>query len=459
MIPFPFIGPSYTSRSANYSSSRTVNLYLEAGKGKAPGLLIGTPGLTTPYVTLTGACRGFFQFSETVAVMVAGSNVYTLDTSGTSTLVGAISDDGLPVIISGNGTDVAIASAGVLYAVDLTASTVSVMKTNVSAVDFIDGFFVLTTLDSTTFFMSDLNSTTIDPLQFASAEGIPDRLVTLCVSRRTVYLFGTRSVEQWYNAGGAFPLARVDGAFHEVGIVAKNSLAKLDTPIWLGGDDKGSGSVWVFSGGQPQKISTPAVEYAINQWPDMSDAEAFTYTQEGHAFYVLSSPSGHETWVYDFSTTEWHERAYLKSSGDLDRIRPRCHLYFNTRHLVGDWENGNVYEYDLDTYSDNGNPLPRIRACQTLQQGLEVQPTVSLQLDMDSGVGLTTGQGSDPQAMLRWSKDGGKRWSNAIWRTFGAIGEYARRCIWHRVGGGERVVYEVTITDPVKVAITGAYLR
>jgi hypothetical protein len=134
-------------------------------------------------------------------------------------------------------------------------------------------------------------------------------------------------------------------------------------------------------------------------------------------------------------------------------------MYFAGKHLVGDWENGNIYEYDLDTYSDNGNPLPAVRTTSTMQDGLEEMRNITFQLDMDTGVGLTTGQGSDPQAMLRWSKDGGRTWSSALWRTFGQIGEYARRCIWHRIGGGERMVIDVTITDAVPRRITGAFFK
>jgi hypothetical protein len=141
---------------------------------------------------------------------------------------------------------------------------------------------------------------------------------------------------------------------------------------------------------------------------------------------------------------------------ELSRIRPRSAIYFNGRLLVGDWENGKVYGYDLGTYSDNGNPLPAIRACSTLQSGLEEQPTVSFQLDMDTGVGLESGD--TPQAMLRWSKDGGKTWAGEIWRSIGKVGEYTKRVLWHRVGGGRRVVFEVTVTDPVKRDVTGAYL-
>ena len=140
----------------------------------------------------------------------------------------------------------------------------------------------------------------------------------------------------------------------------------------------------------------------------------------------------------------------------LGRIKARCAIYFGGRILVGDKDNGNVYGYDLNTYSDNGNPLPAIRSCSTLQNGLEEQPTVSFQLDMDTGVGLSNGD--DPKAILRTSKDGGKTWSNELLRSIGKVGEYTKRVLWHRVGGGRRVVFEVKITDPVKRNITGAYI-
>jgi hypothetical protein len=461
MIPFQFIGPAYTGRSENYSSQRTVNYYLESGKGKAPGLLIGTPGLTAPWATLTGGgMRGMLLFNVSTAIMVCGTKVFALTTAGVSTQIGTIADDGRPVQMASNGVVIAIASANVLYSVTPTGTAETYIRSDVSSVDFIDGYFTITETSSGRFYVSGQYATTIDPLDFATAEGLPDNLLTHIVSRRQVYLYGTQSVEQWYNSGNSdFPLSRIDGAFVEIGIVAKDSLSELDNPFWLGGDDKGAGAVWTMNSGTPQRISTPAIEYAIAQWPDMSDAEAFCYSQEGHSFYVLSSASGNETWVFDVATGEWHQRAYLHASGDLHRIRPRCHLYFGGKNLVGDWENGNVYEYDLDTYSDNGNPLPAIRACGIVQSNLDNQPVASLRLDIDAGVGLTTGQGSDPQAMLRWSRDGGKLWSNALWRTMGRIGEYGRRCIWRRVGGGERMVFEVTITDPVKRNITGAYLE
>lgn len=461
MTEFPFIGPAYVSRSSTYSAQRCINFFLEPGKGDKPAAMIGAPGLTAPVVTLSGGgMRGMHKPSADIAVMVCGPNVYRVNSDFTTSVIGTVTDDGRPVIMAGNGIEVAIVSADTLYSVTTSGTTSTLVRTGTSSVDFLDGYFVITDADSGQFLVSGLYTTTIDELDFATAEGSPDNLVRLIVSHRQAFLGGEKTFEVWYNSGGTdFPLSRIDGAYVEMGLIAKDSLAKLDEAFWLGGDDNGAGSVWTFTGGAPKRISDHAVEYAISQWPDPTDAEAFCYTQEGHGWYVLSSQSGNQTWAYDVSTSLWFQRAYLKSDGTLSRIRPRCHLYFAGKNLVGDWENGNVYEYSLDAYSDNGSAMLSLRSCPTLRSGLKIQRTKNLRIDMDVGVGLTTGQGSDPQVMLRFSRDGGQTWSSALWRTAGAIGQYGTCVQWLGVGGGTREVYEVSITDPVKRHIVGAYIE
>jgi hypothetical protein len=436
-----------------------VNLYLEGGKGKAPAFLVGTPGLTAPWLTLVyGAVRGMRVINSDTAIVVCAGSVYKVTSAAVATKIGDVPDDGTSAQIATDGTNYVVASGGNLYSVTLGGTTATLVLTGVSDVDYINSSFVATEVGTGTFTWSDPLTTTFDPVG-QETNGAPDVMVGVRVSRRTIIFLGDQSIEQWYDTGALdSPYSRIDGGFFEVGCAARDSIAEMDGIFWLGGDDKGAGAVWTMVGGAPKRISTPAIEYAIAQWPDLSDAYAFTYNQEGHSFYVLTSVSGNETWAYDISTGEWHQRAWLHSSGALHRIRPRCHMYFAGKNLVGDWENGNIYEYDLDTYSDNGNHLPAIRTTNTLETGLTDTRNRSLQLDMDLGVGLTTGQGSDPQAMLRCSKDGGKTWGNALWASFGKIGEYSRRCRWNRVLGGERPVVEVTITDPVKRCITGAWV-
>jgi hypothetical protein len=287
----------------------------------------------------------------------------------------------------------------------------------------------------------------------------------LIVDHREAWLFGTDSVEVWYDAGLAdFPLARIQGAFNEIGCVATFSIAKLDNGLfWLGTDARGQGIVYRANGYTGTRVSTHAVEYAIAQYGNLADAIAYTYQQEGHAFYVLTFPTGNATWVYDVATGAWHERAGW-DNGAFMRHRSNCQCNFGGNIIVGDYENGNIYRFNLDVFADNGGIqkwLRSWRALPTGQNDLKRTAHHSLQLDCQSGVGLNSGQGSDPQVVLRWSDDGGHTWSNEHWSPMGKIGQYFHRVFWRRLGMTMKLrdrVYEVSGTDPVKIAIVGAEL-
>lgn len=213
-----------------------------------------------------------------------------------------------------------------------------------------------------------------------------------------------------------------------------------------------------MQGYTPVRISTHAVEFAIQGYSDVSDAFAYSYQAEGHSFYVLTFPAGNATWVYDVSTQLWHERAYRDpTTGALGRHRSNCHMYFGGEHVVGDYENGNIYALDLDCYTDNGNILPAIRAAgHVADSDYMFLYWHSMQVDIEAGVGLVTGQGIAPVIMLDWSDDGGHTWSNEKWASMGAIGKYSARAIWKRLGRSRDRIPRITITDPVKRVILGA---
>jgi hypothetical protein len=333
-------------------------------------------------------------------------------------------------------------------------------------VGYLDGYFVFNEPNSQRIWVTSLlDGLSVDPLDFASAEGAPDGVAGLIIDHREAWVFGTNSVEVWYDAGAAdFPLQRIQGAFNEIGCIAPYSIAKLDNGVfWLGADARGRGIVYRANGYTGARVSTHAVEWQIQQYADMSDAIAYTYQQDGHAFYVLVFPSANTTWVYDVSTQAWHERAGF-TNGAFTRHRSNCQMSFNNKIIVGDFESGNIYSFDLEVYADNGQIqkwLRTWRALPTGQNNLKRTAQHSLQLDCESGVGLNLGQGSDPEVMLRWSDDGGHTWSNEHWATIGKIGQFYRRVFWRRLGMTLKLrdrVYELSMTDPVKIAIVGAEL-
>jgi hypothetical protein len=292
-------------------------------------------------------------------------------------------------------------------------------------------------------------------------------------------------------------LQRIQGAFNEIGCISPYSLAKLDNGVfWLGSDARGKGIVYRANGYTGTRISTHAVEWQIQQYADITDAFGYTYQQDGHAFYVLIFPSANTTWVYDVATQAWHERAGFEN-GQFTRHRSNCQMAFNNEIVVGDFQTGNIYAFDLEDYSDNGQIQKWYRTWRALptgQNNFKRTAQHSLQLNCEAGVGLTGSmiaetiylqtqegdylvteagdkliaeqqtavtQGSDPQVMLRWSDDGGHTWSNEHWTSLGPIGAYGRRTFWRRLGMTLKLrdrVYELSGTDPVKIAIMGAEL-
>lgn len=467
----PILGQSYVARSLNAAAARLVNLYPEitpSPEGNEPAYLNRAPGLRKLATVGTGPIRGMWAYGG-YGYVVSGARLYRVDTNWTVTNIGGVSGTG-PVSMVDNGTQLFIAAnpEGFIYdaSTEAYAEITDVDFPGAITVGYLDGYFIFQEPNSQKFWVSELlDGTQIDPLSFASAESMPDNLVSLFVDHREVWLFGTQSVEVWYNAGTSpFPLARIQGAVNELGCAATYSVAKMDNSLfWLGADARGQGVVFRAQGYSGQRISTHAVEYAIQSYGTISDAIGFTYQQDGHSFYVLTFPTAQKTWVFDVATGAWHERAGF-ANGEFIRHRANCQMFYNNEVVVGDFQNGKIYAYDLDVFADDTLPqkwLRSWRALPTGQNNLKRTAQHTLQLECETGVGIVTGQGSDPQVMLRWSDDGGHTWSNEHWTGMGKIGNYGYRAFWRRLGMTDKLrdrVYEVSGTDPVKIAILGAEL-
>lgn len=465
-MQFPFIGGSNTARSKSFAAEVCINLYPEMGQptSKSPAMLVGTPGKRLWANVAGGNIRGMLRFNSTVALVACGAYLYVVTTGGVSTLVGSISGGTTPVSMASNGTQVMLVTGATGYIVDPIARTIVQITdpdfAGADTVQFIDGYFAFNKTNTGQFQITGLYDTSIDGLDFATAEGAPDLLLSLVVDHRELWLFGETSTEVYFNSGNVdFPFERINGAFIEQGCAAKFSPAKMDNTVyWLTSDERGHGTVQRAQGYSPQRISTHAVEYAISQMSIISDAVAYTYQQEGHSFYVLNFPTAQQTWAFDASTNLWHQRAWRDpATGDLKQDRAICQMAFAGETIVGDNANGNLYVLDLDTFTDNGDPIARVRSCAHLADpDYRYQFFGSLQVDMQAGVGLVSGQGSDPKAMLQWSDDGGYSWSNELWSSIGKVGERRARVKWRRLGRSRDRVFRVTITDPIRVIMIGA---
>lgn len=472
MTQIPFIRGAYGGRSTNVNAQACINLFPETEiiDDKTNTYLVGRPGLElfcTPDSDVE--VRGLKVVNDKLYA-VCSDKVYSITTTGVSTLhTGVLLTTTGPVWMEEGQNYLVIVDGTYGYYVDLSGTSVvqipdADFPTVVSSLSYMDTYWIVTSGDSGQFYTSDsADPLSWDALYFATAEGRADDLVTQIVSHRELWLFGENSTEVWYDAGGAtFQFNRVSGVFLEIGCGAAHSPALFDNSVvWLTNERQ----IVRADGYKPKPISTRQIEYQIAQYSDVSDAIGFSYIFEGHPFYQITFPTADKTWVYDASTKLWHElTSYPDSLVDLEmgRHRGNCYARFNTKHYMGDYANGNIYEVKSDYYTDNENNIEKIRTGPVIVNTKKWFFINSFEVAMETGTGILDEEGDDPQAMLQWSDDGGHTWSNELWsdlsRPIGAIGEYSNVVKWFRLGRSRNRIFRVKVIDPVKVVMIDAFM-
>jgi hypothetical protein len=477
---FPgFIGGSGRTQSPIAGVERTLNWYPEIVEGSAPKaerVLYPVPGVSLLVTAAEGPGRGIFTAGAR-CFCVLGFVFYEVAAVGalaTLTNRGTVVYDPTPVQFAfsdGAGTagQVMVASAGYGYVFDLATNVLTLVLDpgagdyRADQIGFTGGrFLALDSVASVLSISAQLDGLTWDPSLVSQRTNGEDRWVALLVTGLEFLLMGERTSEFWYNAGTSpFPFAPIQGAFLHHGTPAAASLGRIGaTPFWIGQNEDGSGMVYAAGDGfAARRISTHAVEYALQQGA-VTDAVSWTYQDGGHTFYVLSLPAARITWVYDAATGTWHERA----TWDVVRAReeawrPCFHAYAFGKHLVMDRDGNGIYEMSAAYGFDVGSAaIRRVRRAPHVASEQRRMFVSELTVHLETGLGLSSGQGSDPIAMLRLSKDGGKTWGNERHCSAGRQGEYKARVCWPRLGAGRDLVFELAVSDPIPWRVVDAYL-
>lgn len=448
---------SYQHLSKPVGVERLVNCFAESSppEGKAPHALMRAPGIVSAATPSPGAGRGLYRFKNRLYALV-GTTLYRVSSAHALTTIGTVSGSSV-VSFAENPTQLVICDPAASYTYDETTFA-QITDTDFTSragaqASALDGYILFREPNSGRFFSSDLNdATSYDSLMFATAEGLADDIVGIITDHRQAVLAGELSMELWYNAGtSGFPFLRDSNGYVELGCAAGGSLARVDNSImWLASDL----TVRRLDGLTPVRISQHGVEQAIATYT-VSDAYAFTYSAQGHIFYVLTFPTDGATWVYDATTQEWHER----ESYAISRWRPCSAAYCYGRTYVQDYETGKVGYLDAETYTEWDNTHRMEFTFPSVYDAGRRMFHKSFQVHAETGVGLTTGQGSDPRMTLEVSDDSGRTWRTLATKSLGAIGEYKARVKWDRLGSSRDRVYRCSISDPVKVVISDATLE
>lgn len=462
MARYPLFGIGQTGKSPQVTAQRRINVYLEprpdGERGRfsihqRPGLVYWTDFGTTPV-------RGMHEIGDLLYV-VHRDKLYEVNNAKQVTELGILDTFSGQVSMSDNGTQLIVVDgqSGYIYNID-TASFQKITDTDFVTADtvvFQGGRFIVNRNGTGQFYISDsYDGTSWDALNFATAETFPDDLVAVWEDQGELVLFGEKSMEVWANVGALdFPYQRVDGAVIEWGLAARWSLSKVgNTTCWLGKNRNGETQVMRLEGYRPVPISTPEVEYAIQGYASVISASALSYHSAGHTFYQLNFPGPGVSWVYDATSGQWSE---FQTGATGARHRAALGVQYINRTIVSDYTTGNLYEMDAEALDDAG--VAFVKEIQSRHLFDEEHISVGrLWADMETGVGLATGQGSNPQVMLQVSKDGGQTWGPERWTGLGAIGEFAARPIWRTLGRAYDWTFRLRVSDPVQFSLAGAWV-
>lgn len=473
-MEFNFVGASYVAASITQNDQECINFYPETDPTKGPDdrgviALYPCPGTVVKTELATGEVRGLHVIAGgQTFIAVSASTVYSIDTSYTKTTIGTLASTTGQVSITDNGVSAYITDGSTRYSYTWGTGVFQVENdgafTGGDVCDEIDNYVIYNRPGTNQWGCTDVGSISSGALNFGSKIGYSDNIKAVIADHRQVLILGEVYSERWIGTGGfPFPFAILPGTSIQHGIDAVGSIARLGEGVaFLANDTRGRATVavWGATIPSPQRISTFAVENAIQGYAVTSDAVAYTYAQSGHEFYMLTFPTQDVTWCFDLSTNLWHKRGWRDpNTGVLHRHRSNCAAAFNGDTVIGDFENGSLYTFSLSNYTDDGDYLPCLRRCRHLTTNLNRQFFSDLQIQFQPGVGLVSGQGSDPECILRWSDDGGFTWSNDHRLKIGKSGKYKNRAMKRRLGSARDRIFEVEASDPVYRVIVSANLN
>lgn len=468
MKPISLFGSGIDSYSKVVTAQRRLNCFydIRIDGDKNQLILRGTPGTVLSATISTLPIRGWLVVGDYLYV-VAGAVVFKITSAFVASVIGTITVGTNNVGMADNGIEIMIVDGTAGFIVTIASAAMNTIvdanfPNGATTVSFINGRFQVNKANSRQYYVGQSYAgMTWTPVIFATKENTSDDLVAVQVWNGTLVLWGKKSIEYWQDVGASpIPYNRITGASQTWGLAAVWSRAELNNSVvFLGQNPQGTVQVLRLEGYVPVPISTSDVENIINSFiksgVGVSDAVALTYMVDGHPMYQLTFPAGNRSFLYDDKSKFWQE---VQTGLDLlGRHYANLGIVFNSFNYVSDYQSGKIYKLDTDEFTDNGTYIKRQLRSRHITNGGNPFSIDELYVDMETGVGLQNGQGTDPQIMLRTSKDGGRTFGRERWVRLGAVGEYfSPRVIWRRLGQAKDFVLELTMTDPVKFVVTAA---
>jgi hypothetical protein len=427
----------------------------------------GTPGLVAafqPTTPLSQPLRGFLG-TQSALYLVAYNQFQVVTSTGVALHTGTLGTTAGFVSMAFSPRQVVIVdgSAGYIYTPQFTTffPLAPAFPNGAKTVTFVAGFFVAEQPGTAQFWVSDVNDgSTWDGLAFASASSYSDNILAVDNLSGNLILFCEQHMEFWQNVGASpEPFAPILSAANEFGLAALFSRAHVSqTIIFLAQTREGQVQFVQLNGYNAQVISNPDLEYIINQFSTVADAVALSYEVDTHKFYQVTFPTANRSFLYDTSTGLWSD---VQTGPTVIPSRHWGNLstYYAGQTLISDYATNQVYTISPTQYTDNGQTIIREIITRHILSDFNRVRISLVYIDMETGVGLQTGQGVNPQIMLQYSKDNGRTWSAERWVSSGLVGQYLARVLWRRFGSTRDATFRIRMSDPVKFVITEGAIK
>lgn len=454
---------SYPAISPAVSTERIVNAYAEQQpkSARSPVTINGSPGVVTFATVGDGPIRAGIVMGGLLYV-ISGTRLYSVsENGGTVIKVGAGIIGEAPLSIAQNGTEICIVNGTTGWTYDTTNELRTISDGDfygANTVTFLDSFFVFDRAGTNRIFHSNLlDGQTYVSNNIASAESFPDNVVGVWNHGNRLYVFGEETIEFWYDAGALdFPFRVIDGGTITYGCISPLSISEIDNKLYFMGRER---IAYQLDGIIPTRISTHAIEARWESYDTIADAEATTYYFSGHKFISFKFPGANETWVYDASTQLWHERESLQDNGSTKRWRGNTSFEAYGKTFIGDEETGKIGTLSSTDYTEwgDGTTMTLVNPPVADADGRRLFMPL-FELEIEKGVGLDDGQGSDPQILMDYSDDRGHNYTpRQRWKSMGKRGVYGGIPLrWDRLGQFYSRVIRLKISDPVRRTIIAA---
>lgn len=304
----------------------------------------------------------------------------------------------------------------------------------------------------------DFNNTTT--LSYYTAENAPDGVIAAVALGDVLYVFGTQTIEPWTQTGdNDDPFSPLTGQVIRRGVAARDTIVQLDNSLFFVADDR---TVRRLDG------LVPTILNKDDAWVTrlLASVDATTLVcraveTEAHSFYVINAPTF--CVVYDIATQTWHKRETKDQTtwewAYITRVDEKFYAGSRLDTKLAEISRSYLSDDMADASTFGTEIIHTFTAHLPVKMGRN--PMSIVRLEGTKGIGLVTGQGSDPQVIMSISRDKGITYGSERTRSLGAIGEYLARTIWRQCGRAhpEQTVMKFTWSDPVNFSPTGVMIN